>query len=511
MKKTIFSFVLIIHPLFANSMQLAALAAEYQPASLRDQCLDKVVHYLATGSSLPSSNLSCLPTDLAEPLLEKLKQLQTRSTVIRAVPGSAKMSPDGSKLLVDIRDDSPLKVYESSTGFFLFDLEDSLTSDGKVITADNRRFIPIKWSSTGKYIYANFYVPQNHWQHPIQYLYKIWDSTTGKRLYNIPFEPCGKLYFSPNDQFLLSKLMNHSLQVYHGATGVLAATLGPKTHGYWRYPQDPQNQWIMAYDEESDTELYDTQSFALAKKLPGQLKCFSADGDLIAIQTEEDTGRVQECHDDFGFPFNRTRSIMAPFACIYNRRFQSLAKIPFKGRLLNVMVISPCHQFLIVCDPLSERHYSIATKQQTQELEHHFDIDEKPISIFSTFRGDGTIKLEKRDKTTQITIAQDNMQRRIICPTNIRTVFYTENPYLVGLEYQCQIRYFLNIKTGVLIPCTISVKNGLFRYKPTKAICQGYFITKNGEQYELCKLTVSDKLLPCIQLLTKRLKKGPNQ
>lgn len=473
--------------------------------SLRSLCLDKIVHYLQHDPRYHASLAAHLPLDLAHPLLEKLNELISAGKKIATFPARGKISPDGTKVLVGV-DDAPLRVYESATGALLFTLEDSITSDGKRPgDGDNRRAIPIKWSPMGHYIYANFNVPKENPDEQFRYLYKVWDSLSGKKLYLVPSTPNGKVYFSPHDQFLLSKLMDRPLEVYHGATGVHAATLGTPTFRYSRYPHDPQNQWLTVYNGQ-ETELYDTQSFTCARKLNGLLKCFSADGNLMAVKVEEDTGKSTETWGIFSTEPHREQ-ITAPYAHIYNRQFQNLATIPLT-RGLHDMAISPCRRSLICYESDREIRYSIATEKEIENLEHNSDL--KGVATFSNFTGSSIIILQKkgepRGETTQVTIVHNNTETQLICPAFVNRIRYTENVALVGLQYYDTIRYFLNIKTGTLTHCSIPLKHGLFKYKPTKALCHDYFVTPGENNYELRQLPAFDKLLPCVQLLADKLK-----
>lgn len=466
--------------------------------SLRSLCLDKIVHYLQHDPRYHASLAAHLPLDLAHPLLEKLNELISAGKKIATFPARGKISPDGTKVLVGV-DDTRLRVYESATGALLFTLEDSITSDDKRPgDGYNRRSFPIKWSPMGRYIYACFNAPQKKSDEPYQYLYKVWDSLSGKKLYQVPSTPVNKVYFSPHDQFLLSKSLNRQLEVYHGATGVHAATLGAPTFGHSRYPQDPQNQWLTVYNGSRETELYDTQSFTRAQKLNGLLKCFSADGNLMAVKVEEDTGKSTKIREQ----------ITAPYAHIYNRQFQNLATIPLITGGFHDMAISPCRRSLICYESDREIRYSIATEKEIEKLEHNSDL--KGVATFSNFTGSSIIILQKKGEptgeTTQVTIVHNNIETQLICPVFVNRIRYTENVALVGLQYYDIIRYFLNIKTGTLTHCHIPLKHGLFKYKPTRALCHDYFVTRVENNYELRQLPAFDKLLPCVQLLADKLK-----
>lgn len=67
------------------------------------------------------------------------------------------------------------------------------------------------------------------------------------------------------------------------------------------------------------------------------------------------------------------------------------------------------------------------------------------------------------------------------------------------------MHYFLNLKTGALIPYTIALKQKVFSYNPTKNLCsQGYFVAKNKDQVELRQLQTSNTD-PLVALLRKKL------
>lgn len=465
--------------------------------TLKYLCMERIVKEIQKNPHYNTAHLAQLPIEIAEPFLKVIEDNIDSSRCIAQLPGQGKLSPDGSKVLVD-ENHADLKVYDTKTGTFLYSLEDSLTSDGKRWTHDNGRFIPINWSSVGRYIYANYSMP-NSAEGEFRYLYKIWNSTTGTKLYEFPCAPCWKLYFSANDAWLLSKKINKPLKVYHSATGVYAATLGDPTYPHKKTPQDRLGQWLVVKNVET-TQFHEIQSLALIKTLAGSPHHFSKDGTFI-LRTNEWTGQIRE-HDAFDMallgPPARER-VTIPYACIYNRMFQLLAKIAISGWGYR-LAMDPSSQILIDPDD-RERHYSIGTGEKIDEFEHETDFDCYPIATFAHPNSIDRIRLQKDGNKTLITTTGD-VKLTIKCPQQVNRIFYTVYPHIVVLAQYRYMHYFLNLKTGTLIPYAIALKQKMFSYKPTKNLCpQGYFVAKKDDQFELRQLqtTGADSLIAVLQ------------
>lgn len=470
----------------------------YIAPSLRQLCINKIAHYAQTDARYTAATISQLPLDTAQPLLDAINDTIYTSHLIARLPGSGQISPDGSMVLVNGGDLADLQLYDAKTGAFLYSLEDSLTSDNKKWTPDNGRFIPINWSSTGRYIYANYRVQKPSIKDSTEYLYKVWDSKTGKKLYHFSFEPCSKLCFRTHDRWLLKQLNGKPLEVCDGATGSVLTRIEDAEANT---PQDPQDQWLVINNFKSETvRWYDTQ-LKLVQTLPGSLKCFSHDGNLFAVSTQEPTGEV---HYYFNPLYGeRRRIITRPCAHIYNRLFQSLRKISCNGG--NSMTISPCQQFLISYDATYEGHFSIDTGLETKKYNHHFDLDTHPLATFSNFSCTGTIALQKRENKTLITIKSDNTKHKFECPGTAQ-IRYTVYPNIIGLYTGLDtIGYFLNLTTNALIPCNVKTKS-LFSYALDKHLApNGDFVTwsQNGG-YELRTLH-SVKVTAIIEMLMQKI------
>ncbi|GMU19545.1 MAG: hypothetical protein AMXMBFR12_07370 [Candidatus Babeliales bacterium] len=505
--KKIFLIGAFIVPSIALSMDKPdVLLASEEPKvpALRALCINKIADLAQTDPRINEASLAHLPLELAQPLWKKLEETQ-ESKLIAQLPTRGKINADGSKVLLDF-EDKPLKVYDCATGRIIT-LKESITCDNDPCSFQNKRF-KYKWSSTGRYIYAEFFTPQEDIRESI-YLYKIWDGCTGKKLYSLSSRVLNKLYFSPNDEYLLHKQSEQPLHVYPTATGNPMTPLGEATSSHHREPQDPQNQWLSACNNDS-TSFYDTQYLTLVKKVIGCLYCFSQDGNLLAFKENEDTRQTYETdaleYFAFGIPAGEHR-ITKPYACIYNRLFQMISKIPLTGFFYG-MAISHCNHFLMCHDSTDETHYSIATKQKVQELKHYFNKDFDSLATFSNIEGNGTIKLEGKKDHTHIVISQGTKTNHIDCPVDIKDICYTPDSQLVGLRTHKTIRYFLNLATGKLIPCNIELNRVLFNYNIIKYLSpDGRFVTqKSKDEFELRQLCYSEKLEPIMALLKTKVK-----
>ncbi len=414
--------------------------------------------------------------DLAEPVLQKCKEQINGSVLISKLEGPGKISPDGSKILVSPAQKA-LKIYSVATGIKIATLEDDKNS-----SFDNRR-VGFHWSTTGRYIYAAYCTPEKSDTGSALYINKVWDSNTCKKLYQILTTPCCKLYFAPTDKYLLKKATSRTLEAYQADTGVNAGFLGEPSYGYIKTPQDPLGQWIISYDQKR-TSFYEASKLASLKDLKEKITCWSHDGNLIC--TEE----------------NRTSHI-------YNRLLEEIIKIPLNKWTLN-MAISPCNKALICYENESEDHYSLETGKTIKTFRHDsFDLRTNDL-MFADFTGNTTITLSRKDQKTEISLAHGAVTQKLECPQKVDRIVYTKNNTIIGLAYFDTILYFLNLKTGALIPCNIYRKHTLFNYKQAKHLSQdGYFVTRNGDHYELRQLAADNpQATPLVAVLTQKLEKA---
>lgn len=504
MKLTTLLFLITINNLIWNMEPLLEISGPHfvptiknkktnQLPSLHDLCLNKIIHFVQTNSKNNVDSVASIPPDLLQALLNKIGE----GRHIATLPEQGKLSPDATQVLLD-ENTKPLRVYCATTGKLL------QTLDGSVIPQPDYRY-KCKWSSTGKYVYAKFSVREN-------YLYKIWDNHTGKQLYSIPAKVGTQFGFSSNDQFFLFKDIYKPFRIYDVITGKHLADLGDPSSSSTLYPTDPQNTWLVTGINDT-THFYDNKSFALAHVLCGRLRCFSQDGTLLALEEQEDTGQtyIEEYDGLLMFHGPRTVRITKPYACIYNRLFQQLARIPITGNCW-AMAISPCNRTLIAYSSNTENHYLIANQQEIKKFTHYHNSDLASNATYSNITGTGTITLEWKDRYTVITITAQNNIQEIHRPEYIDTICYTKNSDLIGLITHKTIRYFLNLTTGIVTPCDIPIKRVLFNYHPTKYLSKtGTFVTNKGDYSEIRQIQTSPKLVPLIDKLKQKLMQAQNE
>lgn len=466
----------------------------FQPHSLRTVCLNKISQLCQSDARFNATSLSGMPPELASGLLERLNGNITGTKCIRSLNSKEnttyKMSHDGLSILaIPQHTTLPLCILDGKTGLERIILENSLTSDNQKPGNMNNRFVPIKWSSTGKYVYGcykTYYKPGES----AKYVYKVWDSKTGKLMpYTIPFEPCGKLYFSSDDRWLLGKLMNEPLMVYESTTGTVKGLLGPASDSFARQKcTDPLHQWIVV-KHEGNTQLYDTCSLALAHTIRGTLKCFSANGALLATE-----------HGQTSYK-----------ALIYNRTGELLASIPLKGLRWHGMSFTPCAQILRVYDSDTEHQYSLESKELIKTLNHNTDRNTDLCFFDSEAQGSITltkIKDKSKKRKTNIAIVNEVLNRQIKCPNKITSVRYTNNKHIVALCDYKNVHFWLHLQTGALIPCKLELKNGTFSYRPIKELTSDeYWVNTTDSGYQLIQLERLEKLVPIIEMLTQKVAK----
>lgn len=473
----------------------------FQPQPLRTMCINTIARLCVTDTRFNATSLACLPHDLASELLARLKGNISGTKLIKSLQPreyvTYKMSPDGAHILVIPANPSkPLLVLDGRSGEQRHLLEESLTSDTQANVDSNNRFIPVGWSTAGRYVYACFNYSKIG--QDAQYVYKVWDATTGKLLpYTIPFTPLGKLYFSSDDRWLLGKQMEKPLMVHESASGALRASLGPASASYEKQKcHDPRHEWISVPDGMT-TYLYDSESLKLQHTLLGQLKSFSTDGTLLA------THEVTPNKPDF---------VECDRARIYNRRAEIVNIIPLRGQMYYSMAFAPTTPVLYVFDNQTENHYSLETKEPIKILNHlYFKKRGNPFSpekiipgCYTDATGQTTISLAR----TLITLTTPSGSKKIVCNTKVKDLRYTYDPAIVALGDYCKIRFFLHLPTGALVPCNIQLHSSLFSHRPiTKLSCHEYFITKKDSSQQLVRLERPAAIEPIIAMLTQKVAK----
>jgi hypothetical protein len=458
----------------------------FQPQSLRTMCINTIARLCMTDTRFNATSLAGLPHDLASELLERLKATISGVKCIRSLDKSStyKMSPDGAAILViPSSNQQPLSILDAKTGMHQVTLKDSLNSDTTKTSNDRNRFIPIKWSNTGRYVYACFQLPYTI-KRSTEYLYKVWNASTGNPLpYTIPFAPCGKLYFSSDDRWLMGKLMDKPLLVYESTTGTLKASLGPASESHKKQKcHDPQHEWIIVPDE-GNTQLYDAKSLALVRTIMGELKSISAEGALLAT-----------LHKDQ--------------ARIFNRNGQMACSIPLKDLSYFDMSFIPNSQILSVFDSNTEHHYSLETGQLVRTLNHsHSDLcfldAQASKSIIIT-----KINGKNKNSKTLIIITAPTGNKYIECNNTVKNIRYAHHKDVVALCDSREVHFLLQLETGTLIPCNFELKNGLFSYRPIKELsCDGYWINHTAWDKQLMHLEHPAPLAPIIAMLTQKMAK----
>ena len=466
--------------------------------SLRELCLNALVKDAQTDSKCNLKALAHLPHELAEPLLEKCKEQICVSVLVGNLPGQGKISPDGSKILIAAPDYGALQIYSTATAALLATLEESITSDNQKPAGFTNTRLKYKWSNAGNYLYCSYFTPSSD---QTTYTIKVWDSD-GKKSYQLSSGPCRTLYFSPTDKYLLCKEVNKPLEVYHAATGTPAAILGEPSYYYSRRPQDPHAQWLSA-DGQDGTRLYDSSTFAPIRSLPGIIKYWSRDGNLFALKLEEDTGQIIAADEsDFMWGGNgQSHRVTKSYAIIYNRLFEILTKVPF-GNHMHSIAISPDNRFLTNYSGEYQECYSLATGQKINEIAHYHSDNHR---TFSDLAGNYLIQLTKKHTTTELCLTSKVFSQKIVCEGELDGIYYTKIPHLIAFAKHDKIRYLLNPKIGILIPCNVEVKY-TFKLKPSKAFsAAGYYITKEGRQNVLRRLIIHEKLTPLIKMLSHKL------
>jgi hypothetical protein len=476
----------------------------FQPQSLRTMCINTIARLCMTDTRFNATSLAGLPHDLASELLERLKATISIVKCIRSLDKSTyKMSPDGAAILViPSSNQQPLCILDAKTGMHQVTLKDSLNSDTTKTSNDRNRFIPIRWSNTGRYVYACFQLPYPK-KRSTEYLYKVWNTSTGNPLpYTIPFAPCGKLYFSSDDRWLMGKLMDKPLLVYESTTGTLKASLGPASESHKKQKcHDPQHEWIIV-PEEGNTQLYDAKSLALVRTIMGELKSISAEGALLATLHEENKTQPESIPHRNRCPYQ---------ALIFNRNGQMVCSIPLKDLSWFDMSFTPNSHMLRVFNHSTEHHYSLETGQLIRTLNH-------PLQSYSDLcfldgQASKSIIIRKingknKNSKTLIIITTSTGNKYIECNNTVKNIRYAHHKDVVALCDSIEVNFLLQLETGTLIPCNFELKKVLFSYLPIKELsCDGYWINRTGSGKQLMHLEHPAPLAPIIAMLRQKMAK----
>ncbi len=410
------------------------------------------------------------------PIIARALQPDTLAIQVASLPNTGKFNHDGSRILVN-PNHQPLQVLDGKTGQLVTRLEKSVTLDDSPQPSMFDFRGHSRWSPRGTRIMAHFITRMGE-----PNIAKIW-SNAGQLLFMIPFHPCTKLFFDPSDTYLLTKRMYHPLAVFSAHDGKPLATLGAAHLGHSRVNQDPQSQWLIADQADSSTTFFDFKTFAVVKHLPGRVMQFSDDGSSIMAREEEIIPNTRDEYDEIFYSGPRTNMYWA----LYNRQFEKLAKI---ASWLHSVDLSPHARSLIYYTADHERHFDLATQQETKRFSHNNSLDTSH-KVYSSFDCTKTVTLAPDGQKTAILITQDDdiLTHTISCPQPLDTLFYTKNDDWVALSHYDHVAYLLNIKKGTLIPCIQETNKGLFsRKKRPLMTAEGYFMSTGGDQTALYKL-----------------------
>lgn len=382
-------------------------------------------------------------TVLAQSLI-KHGQIPQATLHLCTVPANGKFNPDGSKLLIG--HDNALHIYDALSGKLLTTLPNPPSSKELWLEKAN-------WSPRGSYIFA-VESPSYPYQ---QY---AWHADTGNFLYAFGYEPCTAIKCTADEKNWIIKQNKKPWIIRDAQTGTVRAELEEPSGQYTIWAQDPTGQWIITNSSAMHWEsiFYDAQTLQIIKTIPGKIRCFSGDGNCMAVENDNTLA-------------------------IYNRAWNILQKLKI-SRMAFYATFNSDSSKIVSYNSNRDTVFDLKNGSQIDTVEHK--ILDTANNSFISKNLDATITLDydEQKKATSILIEGNGIEKKsLTVPKEVRELYYTLDNDHYFLTKSDKVKHILNIKTGTTIPIRNNYKWSPFKREIISLMSSdGKFLTKSDDK-----------------------------
>ncbi len=405
---------------------------------------------------------------LAESLIKHAHLASLCTTHLRTVPRNGRFSPDGSKLL--IHHNNALHIYDAQSGKQLNTLQSPINSKG---LWGNKA----KWSPCGNYISAL--------NTDTIYGKNIWDSKTGKHLYNLNCNASAKIKCTADDKNWIIKEHKKPWVICDTKSGKLRKVLGTASDQAVIPVQDPTGKWIITNEFTQNLKsifsiFYDAQTLQEEKCLPGSVSCFSSDGSLIVLESN-------------------------PTLHLYNRSFAYLRTLEPQYLFFHTAFNSD--KTKLVCYEMDgETVFNLKDGAPAGTYIHKILTDKKNSFTSKDLSTIIILDYDEKKDSTDIVIEAELGKKSLTVSGDMRNLYYTYDNEHYMLGKKDAIKHILNIKTGTTIPINNSLPFKKFKRTISKLVSSdGKFLTKsddpNDKSIQVRQIITPEKI-PLITLFT---------